>query len=441
MKKLVLILFVLFLVTACEKEETDINQTSALDLNELKSGKAKKIYVCHYSSEDDSWHLIYISENAWAAHEQHGDIRLDDQDGDGFVPYNECGYGNMGDTDDHNSCINPDNTSTITAIRLGGEPGDAYIGPTCNSDGTYRTCFYLTGIDLPSDDEKYHVQLNGTEYPIAFHVVLSPTEMVICVTNIPAGETGIDVFVELEECVYIEKKDFFDAPKCGEITGIRLGGQTGDAYIGPTCSTDGTYRTCFYVTGTDLPDLNPDYKIIINEVEYPIAFNVHLNSNEVVICATGLPSGEIGVDVFIQLRANLSYEAEDLYDAPSCKAEITEFRLGGEPGDSYIGPTCNSDGTYRTTFYISGNLLPVNQSDYIIKINAVEYPIVFFTTLSPNQVVVGLTGLPSGESGVDVSVMLPSEVVYDYIDFYDAPNCPVMSSTMLMSSQISFIAE
>jgi hypothetical protein len=34
---------------------------------------------------------------------------------------------------------------------------------------------------------------------------------------------------------------------------------------------------------------------------------------------------------------------------------ITELRVGGEQGDNYIGPVCNTDGTYRTTFYIKGS--------------------------------------------------------------------------------------
>lgn len=38
----------------------------------------------------------------------HGDVRLDDQDGDGFVPDNECDFGNMGDCDDNDVTINPD---------------------------------------------------------------------------------------------------------------------------------------------------------------------------------------------------------------------------------------------------------------------------------------------------------------------------------------------
>ncbi len=52
-----------------------------------------------------------------------------------------------------------------------------------------------------------------------------------------------------------------------------------------------------------------------------------------------------------------------------------------------------------------------------------------------------LNDLTSGESGVDITVMLPHNVVYEYIDFYDAPNCPVSNSLSIKSGQISFIVE
>lgn len=67
--------------------------------------KAGKITVCHYDKSDGSWHIINISENAWPAHQRHGDVRLDDQDNDGLVPDNECGYGNMGDYDDGDKAL------------------------------------------------------------------------------------------------------------------------------------------------------------------------------------------------------------------------------------------------------------------------------------------------------------------------------------------------
>ena len=49
----------------------------------------------------------------------------------------------------HGDFLNP-----VEGIRLGGQPGDSYIGPTCNGDGTYRTCYYVSGDSLiPTEHE------------------------------------------------------------------------------------------------------------------------------------------------------------------------------------------------------------------------------------------------------------------------------------------------
>ncbi|WP_205756022.1 MopE-related protein [Lacibacter luteus] len=48
-----------------------------------------------------------INVSAWPDHQAHGDVRLDDQDGDGYVPNNNCGVGQQGDCNDNNAAINP----------------------------------------------------------------------------------------------------------------------------------------------------------------------------------------------------------------------------------------------------------------------------------------------------------------------------------------------
>ena len=84
MKRLLLPLLTMLLFMACKKQ---------ID-NEC-------ILICHQGK------LIYININTWPEHLKHGDVRLDDQDGDGYVPNNECGYGKMGDCDDNNAAIHP----------------------------------------------------------------------------------------------------------------------------------------------------------------------------------------------------------------------------------------------------------------------------------------------------------------------------------------------
>lgn len=93
MKKLLLPLLSILLFTACKKE--------------ILPNKLPKINVCHYDVEKGTHKIININLNAWPAHQKHGDVRLDDQDGDGYVPNNACGYGTQGDCNDNNAAIHP----------------------------------------------------------------------------------------------------------------------------------------------------------------------------------------------------------------------------------------------------------------------------------------------------------------------------------------------
>jgi len=104
MKKILLPVLGLLLFSACQKEP--LNDKTP-DGQSLSSAKIKsKIDVCHKEGNGSS-HVINISINAWPAHQAHGDVRLDDQDGDGYVPNNDCGVGPMGDCNDVNAAINP----------------------------------------------------------------------------------------------------------------------------------------------------------------------------------------------------------------------------------------------------------------------------------------------------------------------------------------------
>lgn len=94
-------------IFGCEKEETfDFNQTSKVEGSiELRNG-SNKLDICHYSKDDNTWHVINVNENAIQAHLIHGDVLLIDEDGDGFVvELNECVPG--GDCDDSDDSIYP----------------------------------------------------------------------------------------------------------------------------------------------------------------------------------------------------------------------------------------------------------------------------------------------------------------------------------------------
>lgn len=113
MNKQILYLIVILFLISCEKD--DMANLSSEQENQIiqtatTRSPAAKIDICHKSGSNNNWQIISINENAWSAHEGHGDVRLDDQDSDGFVPDNACDYGTMGDCDDTNAAINPNAT-------------------------------------------------------------------------------------------------------------------------------------------------------------------------------------------------------------------------------------------------------------------------------------------------------------------------------------------
>ena len=85
---------------------------------------------------------------------------------------------------------------TISNLRAGGQAGDAYVGPTCNSDGSYRGCVYAEGVDFPGGNA-VSLTIDGVDAPIAFQVDLSPTVHVVCATTLPLRSGPVDVEVVL----------------------------------------------------------------------------------------------------------------------------------------------------------------------------------------------------------------------------------------------------
>ena len=85
---------------ACSKEAS---HDSSVQLDSRAPGQ--KVDVCHVD-DDGNWHVINININALQAHLNHGDVLLEDLDGDGYVEAeNECVPG--GDCNDDNPTINP----------------------------------------------------------------------------------------------------------------------------------------------------------------------------------------------------------------------------------------------------------------------------------------------------------------------------------------------
>src|SRR5215510_1849418 len=112
MKKILIPLLSVVLMTACKKETTTSKPEEEIASVAAK-GPSSKILVCHYDVSKGNWKTMSINPSAWPEHQAHGDVRLDDQDSDGYVPNNNCGYGQMGDCNDNNAAINPGATEII----------------------------------------------------------------------------------------------------------------------------------------------------------------------------------------------------------------------------------------------------------------------------------------------------------------------------------------
>lgn len=101
--RLTLFSLILFaLLVGCNKESLN---DSAKPLS-IEARGADKVLICHKTGNGNS-HVLEVSVNALSAHLGHGDVVLEDADGDGFYPDNDCGYEPMGDCDDSDPTIYP----------------------------------------------------------------------------------------------------------------------------------------------------------------------------------------------------------------------------------------------------------------------------------------------------------------------------------------------
>lgn len=104
-------ILVLSTFASCDKEDATPLDEVAIEFSETETElRGQKIDICH------NGHVLNVSVNAWPAHAAHGDVRLDDQDGDGYVPDNDCGFGEMGDCDDNDATISPGTTEVCDGI-------------------------------------------------------------------------------------------------------------------------------------------------------------------------------------------------------------------------------------------------------------------------------------------------------------------------------------
>ena len=83
-KNVLLLLIIVFVAIASCKKDVAKQPPSNEEMATIAGNKAAtKIPVCHNDAVTGKSKLLELAEAAWPEHEAHGDVRLDDQDGDG----------------------------------------------------------------------------------------------------------------------------------------------------------------------------------------------------------------------------------------------------------------------------------------------------------------------------------------------------------------------
>ena len=109
MKYFRILLLLSFLLNACIKDkipEDNIIQPGIQTTgNATQKSPSGTVNICQFSK--GTWQIKTININSWPSFRAQGAVRLDDQDGDGYVPNNGCGIGVQGDCNDTNALIHP----------------------------------------------------------------------------------------------------------------------------------------------------------------------------------------------------------------------------------------------------------------------------------------------------------------------------------------------
>ena len=111
---------------------------------------------------------------------------------------------------------------------------------------------------------------------------------------------------------------------------------------------DGTYRTCFYVSGQNLAQpVAPYDRLQLNGLPKPSALSQLENPQSAVICATGLSPYEGLTSVRAELTPTCGATAPGLYDSSeqcTCLGDLVAIASG------LAGPGLFNDGFETTSF-------------------------------------------------------------------------------------------
>lgn len=319
--------FLLFAFTSCDEEETIINNSKS---------KKDKLDICHYDTDNDTWHVINVSSNAWTAHEKHGDVMLIDADGDGWVEAeNECVPG--GDCDDTNPEINPGvveilfngvdddcNPNTLDD-KLAGFKFEKFINP---KRGAFLTNNYSITVEGEACDEINtitDIHINGmpavlteNEDCTSFSAEVNSTWGLNTIEGIAKNDIGEEVKVVQS---YLQSSEFSSAPELSVQKSNIISNQINNALLtrlgqellddGDRTDIDDIATVLYLVLNKKLDELYPNYPNTlfgnINTTTHGCGISIlyHEHTNREGVQVSKIPDFQIGdVEISFTTKEN-----------------------------------------------------------------------------------------------------------------------------------------
>lgn len=232
MRKILLPLLAVLILTACQKETTTNKLQEETATTVAAKAPSSKINICHYDATKNTWKQMSINPTSWASHQAHGDVRLDDQDGDGYVPTNNCGYGQMGDCDDNNAAINP-GTAEICANGID-DNCNGQIDENCYCTIRGNATVYIANVTIGSINNSTGIDAYGDYTALSTNLAAGSTPTI----SLSGSNFGPLNYWQ----VYIDYNQDFDFNDAGEkVLEIAAIGTT-STFTVPTTAKNGSTR-------------------------------------------------------------------------------------------------------------------------------------------------------------------------------------------------------